>query len=134
MFAIFSKVISSLLDIGLNARFTILAQRTAALCKALVEFRLYCNNCSSVWSPPVSSGDSHSLEKVQVFALKLCSKNWSSDYSSLFNSSNLPTLSSRRTQAKIILTFKFLNDLHYFPLLSSLLSFLPLDPPATLTC
>ena len=71
--------------------------------------------CSSVWSPPVSSGDSRSLEKVQFFALKLCSKNWSSNYSYLLKSTNLPTLSSRRTQAKLILTFKFLNDLHYFP-------------------
>ena len=38
--------------------------------------------CSSVWSPPPSSGDARSLENVQFFALKLCSKNWSSSYSS----------------------------------------------------
>ena len=55
------------------------------------------------------------LAKVQFFTLKVCSKNWSSNYSSLLNSSNLLTLSSCRTQAKLILTFKFLNNLHYFP-------------------
>ena len=71
--------------------------------------------CSSVWSPPPSSGDARSLENVQFFALKLCSKNWSSSYSSLLSSTSLPTLSSRRNNSKLILTYKIINDILYFP-------------------
>ena len=67
--------------------------------------------CSSVWSPPPSSGDARSLENVQFFALKLCSKNWSSSYSSLLSSTSLPTLSSRRNNSKLILTYKIINDM-----------------------
>ena len=77
--------------------------------------------CSSVWSPPINSGDSRSLEKVQKFALKLCTKNWSSSYSSLLHSTNSPLLTTRRSQAKLSLVFKFLNNILFLP--PSILSF-----------
>ena len=50
---------------------------------------------------PLSSINSKLLEQVQHFAFNLCTKNWSSDYSTLFSSIRLPTLSSRRDQYKL---------------------------------
>ena len=38
----------------------------------------------------------HKLENVQKFTLRICTKNWSSDYEYLLNITNLPALSVRR--------------------------------------
>ena len=56
-----------------------------------------------------------SFEKVQFFALKLCSRNWSSSYSSLLRKINCPTLSTRRKTSKLIFLFKILYGYVYFP-------------------
>ena len=80
--------------------------------------------CSSLWDP-ASSVIISSLEKVQFFALKLCSKNWSSSYSSLLLQFHCPTLSSRRKNAKLIFLYKILFDYVYFP--SNIFHFQP--PP-----
>ena len=69
--------------------------------------------CSSLWDP-ASSVTISSLENVQFFALKLCSKNWSSSYSSLIQF-HCPTLSSRRKNAKLIFLYKILFGYVYFP-------------------
>ena len=84
--------------------------------------------CSSVWDPS-SSATVSQLEKIQFFALKLCSKNWSSDYSSLLHLFNCPSLSSRREKSKLISLFKILNGYMFF--LPN--SFHPLLPSSMLT-
>ena len=42
-----------------------------------------------------------SLEKVQKFALKVCTKSWNSTYSSLSSQMDLPRLDQRRVQLKL---------------------------------
>ena len=64
------------------------------------------------WDPHTLS-DISKLEKVQHFALKMCSKNWSADYHSLLSTFNIPSLSSRRTIAKLILLHKFIYKQMY---------------------
>ena len=80
----------------------------------LALIRPHLEYCSSVWDPSSSSLIS-SLEKVQYFALKLCSKQWSSSYSSLLLLFNCPTLSLRRKFSKLTFLFKVLHGLTYFP-------------------
>ena len=80
--------------------------------------------CSSVWDSS-SSTLSSSLEKVQFFALKLCSKQWSSHYSSLLHCFSCPSLSSRRKNSKLVFLFKALSGLAFFP--SDIFNFQP--PP-----
>ena len=43
--------------------------------------------CSAVWDPYLVE----LLEKTQKFRLKVCLKDWSSDYSSLLSTANIPT-------------------------------------------
>ena len=70
--------------------------------------------CSSVWNPS-SSASISKLENIQFFALKLCSKNWSSNYPSLLQLFNCPLLSSRHTNSKLISLFKILHGHTFFP-------------------
>ena len=74
---------------------------------------------SSVWDP-YSIPNINKLEKVQHFALKLCSKNWTSDYPLLLQLFNLPSLSSRRTTFKLVLLYKFIFSKLYIPAASFL--------------
>ena len=69
---------------------------------------------SSVWDP-YSILNINKLEKVQHFALKLCSKNWTSDYPLLLQLFNLPSLSSCRTTSKFVLLYKFFFSKFYIP-------------------
>ena len=55
-----------------------------------------------------------STRKYTIFALKLCSKNWSFDYSSLLHLFSCPSLSSRRKKSKLISLFlKILYGYNY---------------------
>ena len=56
-----------------------------------------------------------SLERVQKFALKVCTKSWSSGYESLLQSCNLPTLACRRRYLKLCLLYKVVNRQLTFP-------------------
>ena len=53
-----------------------------------------------VWDPH-QQGHINSLEKVQKFALKVCTGKWNVDYDSLLNSCKLPTLVTRRQYLKL---------------------------------
>ena len=57
------------------------------------------------------------LEKVQKFAARLCSKNWSHscDYTSLLRLCNLPTLESRRLYLKLCYLYQVINGNFVFP-------------------
>ena len=60
-----------------------------------------------VWDPQQSTL-CHTFEKTKKFALKVCTKNWSSDYANHRNLTNLPYLSTRRHYLKLFL-FQILN-------------------------
>ena len=75
---------------------------------------------SSVWDP-YSIPNINKLEKVQHFVLKLCSKNWTSDYPLLLKLFKLPSLSShvQNTTSKLVLLYKFIYSNLYIPAGSS---------------
>ena len=52
----------------------------------------------------------HTLEKTQKFELKVCTKNWSSDYAHHLKLTNLPFCQQERLYLKLTLLFQFLND------------------------
>ena len=53
-----------------------------------------------VWDPYLKK-DIDSLESVQKFAMRVCSKQWDADYPTLLSSLNLPTLAARRKRMKL---------------------------------
>ena len=57
------------------------------------------------------------LEKVQKFAARLCSKNWSHscDYTSLLRLCNLPILESRKLYLKLCYLYQVINGNFVFP-------------------
>ena len=69
---------------------------------------------SSIWDPH-STLNINKLEKVQHFALKLSSKNWTSDYPLLLQLFNLSSLSSRRTTPKLVILYKYILSKFYIP-------------------
>ena len=71
--------------------------------------------CSSVWDPPSGSSLTSELEKVQKFALRMCTYNWSANFLDLLSTLQLPSLSTHRSQSKLFIIYKILNNLIYFP-------------------
>ena len=55
------------------------------------------------------------LENVQLFALRIATKSWSEQYSTLTSRFQLPTLSSHRSYHKLLCTYKFLNGYSFCP-------------------
>ena len=77
--------------------------------------KLYCSficphleYASIVWNPGLK-GEVNALENVQKFALRMCTKQWSSSYDELLSSTNLPSLKDRRTQASLCHLFKIMH-------------------------
>ena len=68
--------------------------------------------CSSVWDHPSGSSLASEFEKIQKFALRMCTYNWSANYLDFLSNLQLPSLSTRRSQSII---YKILNNLIYFP-------------------
>ena len=56
------------------------------------------------------------LEKIQLFATCMASKDWSADAKSLNTRFKLPTLSSRRSYFKMLYTYKLLNSILFCPI------------------
>ena len=79
-----------------------------------------------VWDPHLKR-DQYLLESVQTFALRMASRSWRVNAEELNSQFQLPTLTSRRSYFKLLMTFKFLNDLLYCPQI-----FLFLMPPPIL--
>ena len=69
---------------------------------------------SIIWDPS-SPTLSHSLDSVQLFALKIASKFRSSLIPIILSEFNLPSLASRRQKAKLIFLFKLYHHFIYFP-------------------
>ena len=76
--------------------------------------------CSSLWDP-YQLKDIKKLEDVQSFALKLCTKQWFSNYQFLLYQLSLPKLSSRRKISKLLLLFKFIHNILFIS--SNILNF-----------
>ena len=53
---------------------------------------------------------------MQKFALKVCTKHWSSDYESLLQLCKLPTLASRRHYLKLCVLYQVVNGHLHFPM------------------
>ena len=70
--------------------------------------------CSAVWDPFVNKYK-HLLERAQKFGLKVCFKDWRSDYKDLLSRANLPTLEARRSQARLCHLYNIMNDLTDYP-------------------
>ena len=88
---------------------------SSILLKLYITFiRPHLEYCSAVWDP-YHVKDSELLEKTQKFGLKVCLKDWSSDYSSLLSKANIPSLSTRRSQARLTHMYKILHELSDFP-------------------
>ena len=86
------------------------------LVKLYVSFVLpYLTYCSLVWHPPPHSINAVLLEKVQLFALKVCSKELSASCTLLLTNSKLPSFSTRCSLSKLTPIFKFLHTLTYLP-------------------
>ena len=65
---------------------------------SLIRPHLEC--CSVVWDPYLNK-DINLLEKTQKLGLRLCLKDWLSEYNDLLNRANLPSLETRRTRARL---------------------------------
>lgn len=67
-----------------------------------------------VWDPHLQK-DINSLEKVQTFALRMCTKNWSASQDSLLATCELPSLRKRRLFLKQCILYQVVNNLITFP-------------------
>ena len=88
---------------------------TNTLLQLYISFiRPHLEYCSAVWDPYLIK-DMETLEKTQKFGLRVCLKDWSSDYTNLLSAAKIPTLSSRRSQARLTHIFKIIHQLTDFP-------------------
>ena len=69
---------------------------------------------SSVWDPYLKK-NIEAIEHVQKFALKVCLKDWHSDYDTLLISANVPPLATRRKALKLCQLFTILQGYSEFP-------------------
>ena len=69
---------------------------------------------SSVWDPYLKQ-NIEAIEQVQKFALKVCQKDWHSDYVTLLNITNVPPLAARRKALKLCQLFSILQGHSEFP-------------------
>ena len=69
---------------------------------------------TAVWDPHLQK-DINKLEKVQTFALRMCTKNWTADYDSLLTSCNLPSLKKRHLFLKLSFLYQLVNNLVILP-------------------
>ena len=67
-----------------------------------------------VWDPHLIK-HTELLEKVQKFALKVCTKSWNSSYSSLLSQTDLPQFDQRRVQLKLSFLYQLINNLAFCP-------------------
>jgi hypothetical protein len=76
--------------------------------------RPHLDYAAQVWDPHLQR-DINSIEKVQKFALRVCSKQWDTGYCELLDTFNLPSLQNRRLYLKLCHLFKIVHGLCYFP-------------------
>ena len=76
--------------------------------------RPHLDYAAQVWDPHLHC-DIRSLESVQKFALRICSKQWETGYQELLDMFSLPSLENRRMYLKLCHLFKIIHGLCYFP-------------------
>ena len=85
------------------------------LCKLYLSLvRPHLDYAAQIWDPHLQC-DINSLESVQRFALKVCSKQWDAGYNELLDMFRLPSLQNRRLYIKLCYLFKIVHGLCYFP-------------------
>ena len=94
----------------LYRRFHKHATSTAMLQLYVSLVRPHLEYCSAAWDLFLHK-DKHLLERAQTFGLKVCFKDWISDYKDLLSRTNLPTLEARQSQARLYHLYKVMNDL-----------------------
>ena len=67
-----------------------------------------------VWDPHLIKHTAL-LERVQKFALKVCTKLWNSTYNSLLSQTDLPRLDQRRVQLKLSFLYQVIYGLAFCP-------------------
>ena len=87
----------------------------------LTVFRLYIalvrphlEYAAQVWSPHLEK-DIHCLEKVQKFALRICTKTYHESYDNLLDLFKIPSLQNRRLYLSLCTFYCIKNKLFYFP-------------------
>ena len=74
----------------------------------LTKIRPHLEYTSPVWDP-FCLGEIDELENVQKFALRMCLKSWSMDFKELLETAQIPSLSSRRSNASLRHLTKIVN-------------------------
>ena len=69
---------------------------------------------ATVWDPH-QVGFIHSLERIQKFALRMCTKKWNLEYNILLDSCDIPSLAVRRQHLKLCFLFQLINGHIIFP-------------------
>ena len=69
---------------------------------------------SAVWSPFLK-GEIEAIEKVQSYALKVCTKTWDLNYTDLLNATSLPSMQCRQLQTSLCHLYKIVHGLTDFP-------------------
>ena len=64
---------------------------------------------SAVWSPNLAK-DIKAIEDVQKFGLRVCTKNWDTNYDSLLLTCNVESMADRRTFTRLCLLFKIVAE------------------------
>ena len=90
------------------------SNRSTLLQLYLAYVRRHLEYAVPVWDPH-QQGHINSLEKVQKFALKVCTGKWNMDYDSLLNFCKLPTLFSRRNYLKLSFLYQIIHGSFTFP-------------------
>ena len=71
------------------------------------------------------------LEDIQIFALRMCCKNWDAGYQELLDLTTMPTLENRRLYLKLCSLYKIISISHPMFLLHSLVELLLFRPSLT---
>ena len=79
----------------------------------LLLIRPHLEYACTVWDPFLQK-DIQLLEKVQTFAEKVCTKQWNWSYEELLHTLQLPSLQVRRKRMKLVLLYKYTNNMAYF--------------------
>jgi len=78
------------------------------------QVRPHLEYAAQVWDPHLQK-DIDALENVQKFALRMCTKCWSTNYQELLLATSMPTLQDRRSYLKLCSLHKIANGFIYFP-------------------
>ena len=111
-YSVFQSDVNSI-DSCLSAKH--LTSSCTTLLKLYISFiRPHVEYAAAAWDPFLRK-DIDLIEDVQKYALKVCLKSWSVNYSELLERSHLPTLQVRRHEAKLCHLYKIVNKETFFP-------------------